>query len=67
MPRSAGDGVDQVPQGSAEAVQFPDDQGVAGPQLVQELVEGGAVGAGTAGGLGEHPVAAGAVQGVDLE
>ena len=56
----AGDGVDQVPQGAAEAVELPDDQGVAGAQLVQELLEGGAVGAGAAGGLGEHPVAAGA-------
>jgi hypothetical protein len=62
-----GDGVDQMPQGAAEAVQFPDDQGVAGPQLVEELLEGGAVGAGAAGGLGEHPVAAGALEGVDLE
>jgi hypothetical protein len=35
--------------------------------LVQELLEGGPVSAGTAGGLGEYPVAAGAFQGVDLE
>jgi hypothetical protein len=26
----ASDGVDQVPQGAAEAVELPDDQGVAG-------------------------------------
>ena len=63
----AGDGVDQVPQGAAEPVELPDDQGVAGAQLVQELLEGGAVGAGAAGGLGEHPVAAGRGEGVDLE
>ena len=63
----AGDGVDQVPQGPAEPVELPDDQGVAGAELVQELLEGGAVGAGAAGGLGEHPVAAGTLQGVDLE
>jgi hypothetical protein len=62
-----GDGVDQVAEGAAEAVEFPDDQGVAGPQLVQDLFEGGPVGAGAAGGLGEHPVAAGALEGVDLE
>ena len=37
----AGDGVDQVPQGAAEAVEFPDDQGVARAELVQELLEGG--------------------------
>ena len=63
----AGDGVDQVPEGAAEAVEFPDDQGVAGAELVQELLEDGAVGAGAAGGLGEHPVAAGRGEGVDLE
>jgi hypothetical protein len=63
----AGDGVDQVPQRAAEPVQFPDDQGVAGAELVQELLEGGAVGAGATGGLGEHPVAALKFQGVDLE
>jgi hypothetical protein len=34
----AGDGVDQVPQGAAEAVEFPNDQGVAGAQLVQQLL-----------------------------
>src|SRR5215217_4181849 len=41
IPRSAqaGDGVDQVAQGAAEAVEFPDDQGVAGAQLVQELLK----------------------------
>jgi hypothetical protein len=33
-----------VAQGSAEAVEFPDDQGVTGAQLVQELLEDGAVG-----------------------
>jgi hypothetical protein len=35
--------------------------------LVQDLLEGGAVGAGAAGRLGEHPVAAGTLEGVDLE
>jgi hypothetical protein len=42
-------------------------EGVAGTELVQDLGEDGAVGAGAAGGLGEHPVAAGALEGVDLE
>jgi len=56
-----------VAQGAAEPVQFPDDQGVAGTDLVQDLGEDGAVGAGAAGRLGEHPVAADALQGVDLE
>ena len=63
----AGDGVDQMPQGAAEPVEFPDDQGDAGPQLVQYLLEDGPVGAGAAGGLGEHPVAASTLEGVDLK
>ena len=54
-------------QGAAEAVEFPDDQDVAGPQLVQELLEDGPLGAGAASGLGEHPVAAGSRECVDLE
>jgi hypothetical protein len=41
--------------------------GVTGPQLVQELLGSGPVGAGTAGGLGECSVAAGRGEGVDLE
>jgi hypothetical protein len=63
----AGDGVDQVPQGPAEAVQLPDDQGVTGTQLIQNLLEDGAVGASPAGGLDEHPVAASASECVELE
>ena len=37
----AGDGVDEMTEGAAEAVEFPDGQGVAGAQLVEELLEGG--------------------------
>jgi hypothetical protein len=33
----AGEGIDQVPQGAAKAIEFPDDQGVARAQLVQDL------------------------------
>jgi hypothetical protein len=44
----ARDGVDQVAQGGAEPIEFPDDQSVAGAELVQELFEGGAVAAGAA-------------------
>jgi hypothetical protein len=62
-----GSGVDQVPEGATEAVELPDDQGVARAQLVQDLLEDGSVGAGTAGRLVEHPVAAGTLEGVDLE
>jgi hypothetical protein len=36
-----GDGVDQVPERPAEAVELPDDKGVAGAQLVQDLLEDG--------------------------
>jgi hypothetical protein len=35
--------------------------------LVQGLLEGGTAGAGAAGGLGEHSIAAGPLEGVDLE
>jgi hypothetical protein len=61
------DRVDQMPQRPAEPIQLPHDEGVARTQLVEELLEGGPVGAGAAGGLGEHPVAAGVLEGVDLE
>jgi hypothetical protein len=69
IPRSAspGDGVDQVAQRAAEPIQLPHDKGVAGAQLIQELLEDGPVGAGAAGRLGEHSIAAGALEGVDLE
>jgi hypothetical protein len=56
-----------VAQGAAEPVQLPNHEGVTGTQLVQDLGEGGAVAAGAAGSLSEHPVAAGTLQGVDLE
>jgi hypothetical protein len=36
-------------------------------KLVQTLLEDGPVGAGAAGGLGEHPGAAGALAGIDLK
>jgi hypothetical protein len=63
----AGDGVNEMPQGPAQSVKLPDDQGVAGPQLVQDLLKGGAIAAGATGSLGEYPVAAGRREGVDLE
>ena len=40
---------------------------MAGPQLIQDLLEDRPVGAGAAGGLGEHPEAAGGGERVDLE
>ena len=36
-----GDGVDEVAQRAAQPVEFPDDQGVAGAELVQDLLEAG--------------------------
>ena len=54
-------------QGAAVAVQLPHNDGVAGAQLVQDLGAGGSIGAGAAGGLNKHPVAAGRSEGVDLE
>jgi hypothetical protein len=69
-----GDDVDQVAQRPASrssshtAGASPGRRrGVAGAELVKELLEGRAVGAGAAGSLSEHPVAAGALEGVDLE
>jgi hypothetical protein len=62
-----GGGVDQVAQRPAQPVQFLHRQGVARAELLEELLEGRAVGAGAAGSLSEHPVAAGALEGVDLE
>jgi hypothetical protein len=59
--------VDLVAQRPAQPVQLLHRQGVARAELVEELLEGRAVGAGAAGSLGEHPVAAGALEGVDLE
>jgi hypothetical protein len=61
------DSVDQMPQRPAQAVELPDDQGVAGAELIKELLEGWAVGAGAAGGLGEHPVATSRGESIDLE
>jgi hypothetical protein len=56
-----------VPEGAAEPVQLPHDQGVAVAELVQDMGKGGAVAAGAAGGLGEDAVAAGTLEGIDLE
>jgi hypothetical protein len=39
--------------GATQPIKLPHHEGVAGPQLVQELLENRAVGAGAAGGLGE--------------
>jgi hypothetical protein len=56
-----------MPQRPAKPIGLPDNQGVAGTGLVHDLLEDRPVGAGAAGGLGEHPVAAGGLQRVHLE
>jgi hypothetical protein len=63
----AGDGVDQVSEGAAEAVEFPDDQGIAGRSWSRSWpLAGRSLWAPLAASV-EHPIAAGASQGVDLE
>ena len=58
--------VDEVPDGSTEPVESPDDEGVAGAELVEELVELGPVLQRPGHGVDEHAVAAGGVERVDL-
>jgi hypothetical protein len=48
-----------MPQRPTKPIQLPHDEGVAGAELVQDLLEDWAVGAGRRWGLGEHSVAAG--------
>lgn len=59
--------VDEVPNGPAEPVESPDNEGVPRPDLVEELVEFGTVLMGSRHGVDEHPVTAGRIQGIDLE
>lgn len=59
--------VDEVADGSAEPVKSPDDEGVAGADLVEELVELGSVFEGPGHGVDEHAEAAGRVECVDLQ
>jgi hypothetical protein len=56
-----------MPQRPTKPIQLPHHEGVAGAELVQDLLEDWAVGAGRRWGLGEHSVAAGRREGVDLE
>jgi len=59
--------VDEVPDGAAEPVEAPDDEGVAGAELVEELVEFGSVLQGPGHGVDEHAVAACCVERIDLQ
>jgi hypothetical protein len=65
----AGDGVDQVAEAAAEAVQPPDHEGVAGAELFQGPVQRGALGEGAGHGVEVDPAGldAGGLEGVALE
>ena len=62
----AGDGLDEVVEGSAEAVEPPDDQGVAVPDVVEGFVQPGALCLCSACGVGEDLGAAYLLQGILL-
>jgi hypothetical protein len=51
----AGDGLDEVVEGSSEPVEPPDDQGVACPDVVEGFVQPGALCLCSACGVGEDP------------
>jgi hypothetical protein len=61
------DRIHQMPQRPTQPIELPNNQAVARAELIQDLLEDRAVAADAAGGLGEHPVAAGTLQRVDLE
>jgi hypothetical protein len=62
-----GDRVDQMAQGPTQSVKLPDNQGVARPQLVENLAQLGALVDRTAGSVGEDPIATGSLERVELE
>ena len=62
-----GDDLDEVPQGAAQAVQAPDDQGIAGAHVGQRLREAGPLGGRAALGIGEHTLTAGSLEGILLQ
>jgi len=62
-----GDGLDQIAQGSAEAVQPPDDHDVAGAQPVGQRRQLRPAGRRPRRGIGEHPPAASRPQRVVLQ
>ncbi len=59
--------IDEVPDGPTEPVESPDDESVAGAELVEELVELGPVLERPGHGVDEHAVAASGVERVDLQ
>jgi hypothetical protein len=61
------DRVDEVAEGASEPVQLPDDEGVAGSQLVQDASELDALVDGSAGVVDEESVTPRRPEGVELE
>ena len=61
------DGLDEVPDAAAQAVELPDDEGVPLPEVCEGLIEPRPLGTCTAGLVREDLLATGAVQGVGLE
>jgi hypothetical protein len=61
------DDVQQVAQGAAQPVELPDQERVAGAELVEHLRQLRSGRQGAAGGIHEDAVAAGGAQGVELE
>ncbi len=59
--------VDEVSDGATEPVEPPDDEGVSRANLVDELVELGAVLEGPGHGVDKHSKAAGRIERVDLQ
>jgi hypothetical protein len=63
----AGDGLDEVVEGTAEPVEPPDDQGVGLPDVVEGFVQPGALCLCSGCGVGEDLGTACLLQGVLLE
>ena len=59
--------VDEVPDGATLPIEPPDDEGVAGAELVEELVELGRVSERAGDGVDEHAAAADGVEHIDLQ
>ena len=62
-----GDRLDEVPEGAAETVEAPDDEDVAFSELREGLVKSAALGCRAGDGVGEDPLAAGALQSIPLQ
>ncbi len=54
-------------QGAPQAIEAPDDQGVAGAQVAQDVLQDGAIRLGATGRLGEDFAAASLSEGIQLK